>query len=223
MQKERMGVMTLEQLKQYRAWRISLQSMRAELKQRHSELLQMENTGVLAQNEQARQRLYALEAQLVQSYLEKEAATREVEQWIAQLPGFKEAIFRLRYLDGLPWEQVAQRTGYSEKQVFWIQRRTMEEDKFLTLGDIFLDDEKHMVYVKDAPCSLTFKEYELLKLLLHNAGIVVTREIILERVWGIDFEGESRTLDMHIRTLRQKLGEAGSMIRTVRNVGYMIE
>ena len=121
--------MTLEQLKQYRAWRISLQSMRAELKQRHSELLQMENTGVLAQNEQARQRLYALEAQLVQSYLEKEAATREVEQWIAQLPGFKEAIFRLRYLDGLPWEQVAQRTGYSEKQVFWIQRRTMEEDR----------------------------------------------------------------------------------------------
>ena len=104
-----------------------------------------------------------------------------------------------------------------------VLRRTMEEDKFLTLGDIFLDDEKHMVYVKDAPCSLTFKEYELLKLLLPNAGIVVTREIILERVWGIDFEGESRTLDMHIRTLRQKLGEAGSMIRTVRNVGYMIE
>ena len=104
-----------------------------------------------------------------------------------------------------------------------VLRRTMEEDKFLTLGDIFLDDEKHMVYVKDVPCSLTFKEYELLKLLLHNAGIVVTREIILERVWGIDFEGESRTLDMHIRTLRQKLGEAGSMTRTVRNVGYMIE
>ena len=104
-----------------------------------------------------------------------------------------------------------------------VLRRTMEEDKFLTLGDIFLDDEKHMVYVKDVPCSLTFKEYELLKLLLHNAGIVVTREIILERVWGIDFEGESRTLDMHIRTLRQKLGDAGTMIRTVRNVGYMIE
>ena len=104
-----------------------------------------------------------------------------------------------------------------------IFRRTMEEEKFLSLGDVFLDDEKHMVYVKDQPCSLTFKEYELLKLLLHNAGIVVTREIILERVWGIDFEGESRTLDMHIRTLRQKLGDAGTMIRTVRNVGYMIE
>ena len=104
-----------------------------------------------------------------------------------------------------------------------ILRRTMEEDKFLSVGDVFLDDEKRMVYVKDKPCTLTFKEYELLKLLLHHAGIVVSREIILERVWGIDFEGESRTLDMHIRTLRQKLGEAGAMIRTVRNVGYMIE
>ncbi|MBR0306238.1 MAG: response regulator transcription factor, partial [Lachnospiraceae bacterium] len=104
-----------------------------------------------------------------------------------------------------------------------ILRRTMDDDKYLSLGDIFLDDEKHMVYVKEQPCNLTFKEYELLKLLLHNAGVVVTREIILERVWGIDFEGESRTLDMHIRTLRQKLGEAGAMIRTIRNVGYMIE
>ena len=102
-------------------------------------------------------------------------------------------------------------------------RRTTEADKFLTVGDVFLDDEKRMVYVNKAECVLTYKEYELLKLLLHNAGIVVSREIILERVWGIDFEGESRTLDMHIRTLRQKLGEAGTMIRTVRNVGYVIE
>ena len=102
-------------------------------------------------------------------------------------------------------------------------RRTMEEDKFLSVGDVFLDDEKRMVYVHEQPCTLTYKEYELLKLLLYNAGVVVSREIILERVWGIDFEGESRTLDMHIRTLRQKLGEAGAMIRTIRNVGYMIE
>ena len=90
-----------------------------------------------------------------------------------------------------------------------VLRRTMEEEKFLSLGDVFLDDEKHMVYVKDQPCSLTFKEYELLKLLLHNAGIVVTREIILERVWGIDFEGESRTLDMHIRTSGRSWGMPG--------------
>lgn len=102
-------------------------------------------------------------------------------------------------------------------------RRTEDKEKFLSAGDIFLDDEKHMVYVRDEPCSLTFKEYRLLELLLRNAGLAVTREVILERVWGTDFEGESRTLDMHIRTLRQKLGSAGAMIRTIRNVGYMLE
>lgn len=79
-----------------------------------------------------------------------------------------------------------------------------------------------MVFVGDTPCELTYKEYELLKLLMLNAGIVTTREVILDRIWGTDFEGESRTLDMHIKTLRQKLGEAGSMIKTVRNVGYIL-
>ena len=69
---------------------------------------------------------------------------------------------------------------------------------------------------------LTYKEYELLQLLLANAGIVTTRDVILTKVWGTDFEGESRTLDMHIKTLRQKLGDAGSMIKTVRNVGYFM-
>ena len=66
------------------------------------------------------------------------------------------------------------------------------------------------------------KEYELLKLLMTNAGIVMTRDVIMERVWGVDFEGESRTLDMHIKTLRQKLKEEGSLIKTVRNVGYIM-
>lgn len=99
----------------------------------------------------------------------------------------------------------------------------MAEEKVLSLGDIFLDGERHMVYVKEEPCELTFKEYELLKLLMQNAGIVTSRDVIMERIWGTDFEGESRTLDMHIKTLRQKLREAGSYIKTVRNVGYMIE
>ena len=62
-----------------------------------------------------------------------------------------------------------------------------------------------------------------MKLLMANCGMVLTREVLMERVWGTDFEGESRTLDMHIKTLRQKLGEEGSMIRTVRNVGYLLE
>ena len=99
----------------------------------------------------------------------------------------------------------------------------MEDEKFLSAGDIILDGEKHMVYVKDEPIDLTFKEYELLKLLIQNQGIVMSRDVIMERIWGIDFEGESRTLDVHIKTLRQKLKNAGTLIKTVRNVGYMIE
>ena len=99
----------------------------------------------------------------------------------------------------------------------------MEDEKFLSAGDIFLDGEKHMVYVKDEPVDLTFKEYELLKLLIQNQGIVMSRDVIMERIWGINFEGESRTLDVHIKTLRQKLKSAGALIKTVRNVGYIIE
>lgn len=98
----------------------------------------------------------------------------------------------------------------------------MESERIIRLGPVMMDDEKRMVYVDQKLCELTYKEYELLKLLLVNAGIVASRDMILERVWGIDFEGESRTLDMHIKTLRQKLGPAGAMIRTVRNVGYII-
>lgn len=98
-----------------------------------------------------------------------------------------------------------------------------EGEKQLSLGEVSIDSEKHMVTVNDEVCELTFKEYELLKLLMTNAGIVMTRDVIMERVWGVDFEGESRTLDMHIKTLRQKLKESGSRIKTVRNVGYIME
>lgn len=98
-----------------------------------------------------------------------------------------------------------------------------ENEKFFTLKEIFIDDEKRAVYVNDHAIELTYKEYELLKLLMMNTGIVLTREILMEKVWGTDFEGESRTLDMHIKTLRQKLKEGGSYIKTIRNVGYMIE
>lgn len=99
----------------------------------------------------------------------------------------------------------------------------MEEDRNLSLADVFVDNEKHMVYVKEQPCELTYKEYELLKLLMINTGIVMSRDIIMERIWGTDFEGESRTLDMHIKTLRQKLKDANVTIKTVRNVGYIME
>lgn len=106
-----------------------------------------------------------------------------------------------------------------------VLRRTMEqtENKFMSIGEVFLDDERHMAYVKNDPVELTYKEYELLKLLMRNAGIVMTREMIMQRVWDTEFEGESRTVDMHIKTLRKKLGENGSRIKTVRNVGYVME
>ena len=96
------------------------------------------------------------------------------------------------------------------------------QEKVLRLDEIVLDREKHTVHVAGERCELTYKEYELLKLLMSNAGTVTTREIILDRVWGVDFEGESRTLDMHIKTLRQKLGSRGGLIKTVRNVGYIM-
>ena len=106
-----------------------------------------------------------------------------------------------------------------------ILRRTLEQpdDKYMTIGDIFLDNERHVVYVDNKGIELTYKEYELLKLLMHNAGIVLTREKIMERVWDTEFEGESRTVDMHIKTLRKKLGDSSRHIKTVRNVGYVME
>lgn len=105
-----------------------------------------------------------------------------------------------------------------------VLRRTKVETKetVTRIGNIVLDRNRHMVSVNDVSCELTYKEYELLKLLMSNAGIVVSRQEILDKVWGIDFVGESRTLDMHIKTLRQKLKEEGSLIKTVRNVGYIM-
>ena len=101
--------------------------------------------------------------------------------------------------------------------------RALQDDKQMVLGDITLDSERREVHVGGELCELTFKEFELLKLLMGNAGIVLHRDTIMSDVWGTDYEGESRTLDMHIKTLRQKLGEAGNMIKTVRNVGYKME
>lgn len=103
-------------------------------------------------------------------------------------------------------------------------RRTLkEEQKTLQIDNVFLDNERHMVYVEEEPVDLTYKEYELLKLLMSNKGVVLSRDVIMEHVWDTEFEGESRTVDMHIKTLRQKLGCAGTKIRTVRNVGYVME
>ncbi len=104
-----------------------------------------------------------------------------------------------------------------------LRRTKTEEAKILQLGDILLDHERHAVYVDEKAVELTFKEYELLRYLMTNQSVVLSRESIMRQVWGTEFEGESRTVDMHIKTLRQKLGEAGAHIKTIRNVGYVIE
>ena len=95
--------------------------------------------------------------------------------------------------------------------------------KIFSVGKILLDDERHAVYVDEKAVELTYKEYELLRLLMANNGIVLTRNMIMQKVWDTDFEGESRTVDMHIKTLRQKLSDEGGCIKTIRNVGYGME
>lgn len=88
---------------------------------------------------------------------------------------------------------------------------------------IFLSEEKHLVTVDEQPVELTYKEFELLKLLLSAPGRAFTRDVIMEKIWGYNYELSSRTLDMHVKTLRQKLGEKGAMVQTIRNVGFKLE
>ncbi|MCF2682005.1 winged helix-turn-helix domain-containing protein [Faecalicatena contorta] len=90
----------------------------------------------------------------------------------------------------------------------------------IVLGDIEINTKKHEVTAAGEVVNLTLKEYELLKRLMKNSNIVLTRDQLLEDIWGYDFDGETRTVDVHVRTLRQKLGKSGERIETVRGVGY---
>lgn len=90
------------------------------------------------------------------------------------------------------------------------------------IGPLYVSPEQHIVRVDGENVTLTNKEFELLCLLLDNQGIVLTRQVLMDRVWGFEAERENRTLDVHIRTLRVKLGAAGSLIETVRGVGYKL-
>ena len=98
-----------------------------------------------------------------------------------------------------------------------------EKEEVLTIGEITLSDKEHLVTVNGEKVVLTFKEFEILKLFMSNPGIVFSRDKLLSEVWGIHYLGESRTVDMHIKTLRQKLGDAGALIETVIGVGYKME
>ena len=90
------------------------------------------------------------------------------------------------------------------------------------VGGLYLCPAKHIIRANDKDIVLTLKEFELLTLLLQNQGNVLSRDVILQRIWGYEFDGENRTVDVHIRTLRSKLGDCGHLIETVRGIGYRI-
>ena len=104
-----------------------------------------------------------------------------------------------------------------------LRRCRTEQEPVLRAGGIVLHPEEHIVTVEGQRVTLTYKEFELLRLFLSHPGMAFTRDQLFNEIWGMDYCGETRTVDMHIRTLRQKLGSCGSMIQTVRNVGYRLE
>lgn len=104
-----------------------------------------------------------------------------------------------------------------------LRRANAKQPMIISCGSITIDEKKHVVTVDGKPVFLTLKEYELLKLLMENPGHVLTRDSILSSVWGIEFSGETRTVDVHVGTLRTKLENAGDYIQTVRGVGYKLE
>ena len=105
-----------------------------------------------------------------------------------------------------------------------LRRCTPEEvTDVISIAEITLNDKGHTVSVNGENVALTFKEFEILKMFMSNPGVAFSREKLLSEVWGIDYLGESRTVDMHIKTLRQKLGESGKRIETVIGVGYRME
>ena len=93
----------------------------------------------------------------------------------------------------------------------------------LKIGELVLDEQKHEVYARGQEVSLTFKEFELLSYLMKNRGLVLSRDKILNTIWNYEYEGDSRTVDVHIGSLRQKLGTCGDFIKTIRGIGYKIE
>ena len=105
-----------------------------------------------------------------------------------------------------------------------VLRRTQkaEHQQILIYKNIVIDEAQHKVFVDDEEIELTYKEYEVLKLLIINKGIVLTRDKIMETIWGYDFEQGNRTVDVHIQSLRKKIKGAGVRIKTIRNVGYKV-
>lgn len=103
-----------------------------------------------------------------------------------------------------------------------LRRTQADESDNIAYKNILIDEARHIVFVGEDEIELTYKEYEILKQLIINKNIVLTRDKLMENVWGYDFEQGNRTVDVHILSLRKKLGEAGEYIKTIRNVGYKV-
>ena len=135
---------------------------------------------------------------------------------------------KIRALDGGADDYITKPFDVLEliSRVNAVLRRYLPKNSFgygLSYKEIKLVPQKRKVYVNNNEIVLTYKEYEILNMLILNKGLVIQRDEMMNKIWGTDFLGETRTVDVHIRTLRQKLGEAGKYIQTVRNVGYTIE
>ena len=147
------------------------------------------------------------------------AAPAEIPPAAAIMPKVKDTA---KYPSPIGTPSCSPRLNAALFMIFLSRCSRQEEDKELRCGELILSVGKHQVCWKGQKIDLTRKEFELLQYLMENKGLVMTRNQILCHVWGYDFDGETRTVDVHVRTLRQKLGDAGNQIETVRGVGYRI-
>ena len=159
------------------------------------------------------------------SILRKIREKRETKRIpVIMVPAKTTEIDKVKGLDNGADDYMTKPFGVMElvSRVKALLRRTGEQDaeKVIKIGDLVIDDEKRKVFVSGSAVELTYKEYELLHYLAQNQEIVLPRDSIMEHIWHANCEIESRTLDVHIKTLRHKLGDAGKYIKTVRNVGY---
>ena len=156
--------------------------------------------------------------------LKKDPSTREIP--IIMVTAKEAEYDKVRGLDGGADDYITKPFGMMEfiARVKAVLRRTQKnaEDKIFYCENLSVNIDRHEVLDGKRKVELTYKEFEMLRYLMENQGIVLSRDRLLERIWGYDFDGETRTVDVHIRTLRQKLGNSGSLIETIRGVGYRI-
>ena len=161
------------------------------------------------------------------SLLEKLTSNQETRDIPVIMVTAKEAEYdKVRALDSGADDYITKPFGMMEfiARVKAVLRRTAKQagKKEYTYKGLTIHVERHQVFDRERAVELTLKEFELLRYLMENQGIVLSRDQILEKIWGYEYAGETRTVDVHIRTLRQKLGDSGFLIETVRGVGYRI-